>query len=145
MGSGNRGLKTKRPSEPDNCLLVSRVAVIVTATLAFITTAPVASLIVPTISDIVIWPNARCPARKQTLKTAHAECRVGYNRPQVAASAPGSLGSMVLYSLFAIIRQWRKCSGGNTKYAYLATHFLARFFASGANLVAGVGYAPLPV
>jgi hypothetical protein len=49
-------------------LRVSPVAVIVTATLAFITTAPVASLTVPTMSDVVIWPNACCPARKQTLK-----------------------------------------------------------------------------
>jgi hypothetical protein len=67
-GHGNRRLKTKPPSEPDNYLRVSPVAVIVTATLAFITTAPVASLTVPTMSDVVIWPNACCPARKQTLK-----------------------------------------------------------------------------
>jgi hypothetical protein len=32
---------------------------------------------------------------------------------------------------------------GNAKYAYLATHFLARFFASGANLVATAGHTPL--
>jgi hypothetical protein len=51
---------------------------------------------------------------------------------------------MVLYSLSAKIPQWRKCGGENAKYAYLATHFLARFFASGANLVAAAGHAPLP-
>jgi hypothetical protein len=84
------------------------------------------------------------PRQKTNTETAHAERRVDYNRPQVAASAPGSLGSMVLYSLSAVIPQWRKCCGGNAKYAYLATHFLTRFFASGANLVAAVGHAPLP-
>jgi hypothetical protein len=51
-----------------NCLQLSPVALIVTATLAFTTTAPVASLTDPTMSDVVIWPNACCPARKQTLK-----------------------------------------------------------------------------
>jgi hypothetical protein len=57
------------------------------------------------------------PRQKTNTETAHAECHVDYNRPQVAASAPGSLGSMVLYSLSAVVAQWRKCCGGNAKYA----------------------------
>src|SRR5271155_3065420 len=94
-----------------NCLRLSPVAVIVTATLAFTTTAPMASLTVPTMSDVVIWPKCLLPRQKTNTATAHAECRVDYNRPQVAASAPGSLGSMVLYSLSALIPQWKKCCG----------------------------------
>ena len=86
--------------------------------------------------DVRRWNLAECLLPRQKTNTETAEFRANYNRPQVAASAPGSLRSMVLYSLSAVVPQWRKCCGGNAKYAYLATHFLARFFVSGANLVA---------
>jgi hypothetical protein len=64
-GPGNRGVKDKTAIRAGQLLAVSPVAVIVTATLAFTTTAPVASLTVPTMSDVIIWPNACCPARNK--------------------------------------------------------------------------------
>jgi hypothetical protein len=66
------------------------------------------------------------PRQKTNTETAHLECRVDCNRPQVAASAPGSLGSMVLCSLSALIPQWRNAAGGmqNTRPRYpLLTRF----------------------
>jgi hypothetical protein len=65
-----------------------------------------------------------------------------YNSAHVVASAPGSLGSMVLYSPSAVTTA-EKMARRNAKYAYLATRFSARFFVR--RKPRGTGVRPVAV